>query len=141
MWLLDQGNDDCYCDCCTHCKYIKEIRLELFKNSFQTFNKSVSWWRIHEKWEYINCWARTWWQYWWWLDWQLDNFFFLVQNPVAKKLEKANMMVLSKEMTDKDRSLKTQLLIKSNSDVDERLSGEKVWKNNGFLKMLNHNWI
>ena len=50
-------------------------------------------------------------------------------------------MVLLKEMTDKDRSLKTQLLIKSNSDVDERLSGEKVWKNNGFLKMLNHNWI
>ena len=41
-------------------------------------------------------------------------------------------MVLSKEMTDKDRSLKTQLLIKSNSDVDERLSGEKVWKNNVF---------
>ena len=55
------------------------------------------------------------------------------------KLEKANMIVLSKEMTDKDRSLKTQLLIKSNSNVDERLSGEKVWKNNGFLKMLNQN--
>ena len=50
MGLLDQGNNDCYCDCCTHCKYIKEIRLELFKNGFQTFNESVSWWRIHEKW-------------------------------------------------------------------------------------------
>ena len=67
------------------------------------------------------------------------TIFFLVQNPVATKLEKANMIVLSKEMTDKDRSLKTQLLIKSNSNVDERLSGEKVWKNNGFLKMLNQN--
>ena len=50
------------------------------------------------------------------------------------------MMVLSKEMTDKDRSLKTQLLIRSNSDADEKLSGEKVLKNNGFfLKMLNQN--
>ena len=39
MWLLDQGNDDCYCDCCTHCKYIKEIRLELFKNSFRLLIK------------------------------------------------------------------------------------------------------
>ena len=42
------------------------------------------------------------------------------------------MMVLSKEMTDKDRSMKTQLLIR-NSDGDDKLSGEKVWKNNGFF--------
>ena len=57
-----------------------------------------------------------------------------MQNPVATKLEKANMMVLSKEMTDKDRSMKTQLLIRSSSDGDDKLSGEKVWKNNGFFK-------
>ena len=44
------------------------------------------------------------------------------------------MMVLSKEMTDKDRSMKTQLLIRSSSDGDDKLSGEKVWKNNGFFK-------
>ena len=43
-------------------------------------------------------------------------------------------MVLSKEMTDKDRSMKTQLLIRSSSDGDDKLSGEKVWKNNGFFK-------
>ena len=36
---------------------------------------------------------------------------FLVQDPPTGKLQKANMMVLSKEITDKDRSLKTQLLI------------------------------
>ena len=42
-------------------------------------------------------------------------------------------MLLSKEMTDKDRSMKTQLLIR-NSDGDDKLSGEKVWKNNGFFK-------
>ena len=36
-------------------------------------------------------------------------------------------------MTDKDRSMKTQLLIRSN-DGDDKLSGEKVWKENGFFK-------
>ena len=45
------------------------------------------------------------------------------------------MMLLSKEMTDKDRSMKSQLLIRSNpSNEDEKLSGEKVWRNNGFYK-------
>ena len=44
------------------------------------------------------------------------------------------MMVLSKELTDKDRSMKTQLLISSTANNDEKLSGEKVWKNNGFFK-------
>ena len=43
-------------------------------------------------------------------------------------------MVLSKEMTDKDRSMKTQLLIRLSYDGDDKLSGEKVWKNNGFFK-------
>ena len=43
-------------------------------------------------------------------------------------------MVLSKQMSDKDRSMKTQLLIRSSSDGDDKLSGEKVWKNNGFIK-------
>ena len=44
------------------------------------------------------------------------------------------MMLLSKELTDKDRSMKTQLLIRSQSSDDEKLSGEKVWKENGFFK-------
>ena len=48
--LLNEGNDDCQCECCTHCLYIKEIRAELFKNGYQTFNKSVNWWRIHHQW-------------------------------------------------------------------------------------------
>ena len=45
------------------------------------------------------------------------------------------MMLLSKEMTDKDRSMKSQLLIStSTSNEDERLSGERIWKRNGFFK-------
>ena len=47
------------------------------------------------------------------------------------KLEKANMLLLSKEMTDKDRSMKTQLLVKPK---DDKLSGEKIWKQDGFFK-------
>ena len=44
-------------------------------------------------------------------------------------------MILSKEMTDKERSMKSQLLIRTSpSNEDEKLSGEKVWKNNGFFK-------
>ena len=45
------------------------------------------------------------------------------------------MLLLSKKATDKDRSLKTQLLVTSN-DSQEKLSGEIIWKNNGFFKDL-----
>ena len=62
------------------------------------------------------------------------QFFFLVQLADTTRLERANMMVLSKELTDKDRSMKTQLHISSTGNNDEKLSGEKVWKNNGFFK-------
>ena len=48
------------------------------------------------------------------------------------KLEKANMLLLSKEMTDKDKSMKTQLLFKPKQE--DKLSGEKIWKKNGFFK-------
>ena len=62
--------------------------------------------------------------------------FFLVQLTDATKLEKANIMLLSKELTDKDRSMKTQLLVRSATDGDEKISGEKVWKNYGFFKNI-----
>ena len=48
------------------------------------------------------------------------------------KLEKANMLLLSKEMTDKDKSMKTQLMLKS--QPENKLSGEKIWKKDGFFK-------
>ena len=47
------------------------------------------------------------------------------------------MLFLSKEATDKDCSLKTQLLVISN-DSQEKLSGENVWRNNGFFQDLRH---
>ena len=48
------------------------------------------------------------------------------------KLEKANMLLLSKEMTDKDKSMKTQLMYKSKPE--NKLLGEKIWKKDGFFK-------
>ena len=43
------------------------------------------------------------------------------------------MLLLSKEMTDKDKSMKTQLLYKPKED---KLSGEKTWKEDGFFKNI-----
>ena len=43
------------------------------------------------------------------------------------------MLLLSKEMTVKDKSMKTQLLFKPKND-DKVCSGEKIWKENGFFQ-------
>ena len=43
------------------------------------------------------------------------------------------MLTLTKEATDKDRSLKTQLTISSKSS-EEKISSERVWRNEGFFK-------
>ena len=42
------------------------------------------------------------------------------------------MLLMSKEVSDKDRSMKTQLLM-TTSGSDEKISGERVWKENGFF--------
>ena len=42
------------------------------------------------------------------------------------------MLLMSKEVSDKDRSMKTQLLM-TTSGSDEKVSGERVWKENGFF--------
>ena len=46
------------------------------------------------------------------------------------------MLALTKEATDKDRSLKTQLTISSKS-FKQKISGERVWRNEGFFKDTN----
>ena len=43
------------------------------------------------------------------------------------------MLTLTKEATDKHRSLKTQLTISSKS-CEEKISDERVWRNEGFFK-------
>ena len=43
------------------------------------------------------------------------------------------MLVMTKEATDKDKSLKTQLTISSKSS-NEKISDERVWRNKGLFK-------
>ena len=61
-------------------------------------------------------------------------FLFIATNSIGCQLEKANMMMLMKEATYKDRSLKTQLLVSTSGNNDDKISGERVWRNDGFFK-------
>ena len=53
---------------------------------------------------------------------------------MGRRLEKANMMMLKKEATDRDRSLKTQLVVSTSGANDDKISGETVWREDGFLE-------
>ena len=46
--VLDQTNENCTCYNCSYCIRGKKIRLELYKNGFQTFNKAIQCWKITE---------------------------------------------------------------------------------------------
>ena len=48
-------------------------------------------------------------------------------------LEKANMFILTKEATEKERSLKTQFLLSANSQPVEKMHREQIWEKNGFF--------
>ena len=48
-------------------------------------------------------------------------------------LENMSMLTLTKEATDKDRPIKTQLTI-SSKRCEEKVSGDRVWRNEGFFK-------
>ena len=43
------------------------------------------------------------------------------------------MLTLTKEATDKDRPIKTQLTI-SSKRCEEKVSGDRVWRNEGLFK-------
>ena len=60
--------------------------------------------------------------------------FVAVGSPIGRQLEKANMMMLTKEATEKDRSLKTQLLVSTSGNNDDKISGERVWKKDDFFR-------
>ena len=61
---------------------------------------------------------------------KLDLLEILLLNVIfidksSNLLENASMLTLTKEATDKDRSMKTQLTISSKS-CEEKISGERV---------------
>ena len=43
-------------------------------------------------------------------------------------LEKANLLLMTKEATDKDRTLKTQSLLFTNSQSPEKISDKQLYK-------------
>ena len=47
-------------------------------------------------------------------------------------LEKANMLLLTKEASEKDRRLKIQSVLFTNSQPTEKISGEQIWKKGFF---------
>ena len=48
-------------------------------------------------------------------------------------LEIANILLLTNEATEKDRSLKTQLALSTNCQPGEKISGKQISKKNGFF--------
>ena len=44
--VSEPTNDNCECNFCKYCGYIKFIKEELQLNGFETHNKTVNWWRI-----------------------------------------------------------------------------------------------
>ena len=53
-------------------------------------------------------------------------------SPLKNSLQSSNMMLLSKEINEKDRQLKSQILVASTSD-EEKNSSERIWMENVFL--------
>ena len=61
-------------------------------------------------------------------------FLFPASTQVGRKIEKAIMLMLTKEATDKDRSLKTRLLVSTSGNNDDKISGERVWRIDSFFR-------
>ena len=52
-WLTKQLKDlNNWCEC-KYCSKLKFMKIELEKNSFNTLNKTINWWRISEGWDTI----------------------------------------------------------------------------------------
>ena len=72
----------------------------------------------------------------------VERFLFLLlaaSGPIGCQLEKANMMMLTKEATEKDRSLETHLLVSTMGNNDDKISGERVWRKDGFFRDMRPN--
>ena len=89
---------------------------ELKKKGFDSFNKNVRLWNVCKDLFRIERLP---------LDLRMQKVFVFFFFTLGKSGSEGNMMFLTKETTDKDRSLKTQLLISTNKSND-KLSGERV---------------
>ena len=57
-------------------------------------------------------------------------YFYVLVNQIAngQMLEKANIVLLTKEATDKDCSLKTEIIAINRTKEADKISGEAIWK-------------
>ena len=58
---------------------------------------------------------------------------------MGRRVEKANMLMLTKEAPDKDRSLKTQVLVSTSGNNDDKISGERVRRSDGCVRDVRPN--
>ena len=65
---------------------------------------------------------------------EIGTFFVcLFQSMASSLLHKSNTMYLSKETTNKDKSLKTQLSLSTGTGDEKSADTEKVWDKPGFF--------
>lgn len=64
------------------------------------------------------------------------KFFFILAKfgTEANILESANMLILSQEASEKYRSLKTKLLVSTNSQFAKKISVEVIWQKLSFFQ-------
>ena len=108
-----------YCKDCKKCERFNSIRSEFKKKGFSTFNKGIRYCDVRDHKQF-----------------ELDLLEILVfecnfYSKSSNLLENANMLSLTKEATNKDHSLKTQLTINSKSSK-EKISGKRVEKSGVF---------
>ena len=113
-----------YCKYGDKCEKIYAIRSELKKKGFNSFLIRMCSFGMFIKIVFILNHYRQ--------ICECRNICFFDLGKSGSFLEKANMMILTKEATDKDRSIKSQLLLSSNNS-DEKLSGERVWRSEGHF--------
>ena len=61
------------------------------------------------------------------------SFVCLVQSTTSSLLHKSNTMYLSKEATNKDKNLKTQLSLSTETGDEKSADTEKIWDKPGFF--------
>ena len=61
------------------------------------------------------------------------SFVCLVQSTISSLLHKSNTIYLSKEATNKDKNLKTQLSLSTETGDEKSADTEKIWDKPGFF--------
>ena len=61
---------------------------------------------------------------------------YAFDSPVRQP-QKSNIMCLSRELTEADRTVKSQVIVAETDDKDLKVSSEAVWTENGYFGDIN----